>query len=302
MNLKSTLYDLFYSRVCRAYARHFVGDKPADEVLRFLCSLQFLRVHEFWPDFARPRRFTEKIWSRMLHDRDPLLTVLSDKLKVRDYVAPKVATDCLVLLLWSGDNPEQIPFDRLPSKFVIKTTHGCGYNILVKDKARIQPEMIKIQLDKWLRENYCADFFLGIEWGYKNVKPSIIVESFIDENGESPKDYKFYCFSGRVEFLTVHFDRFVKHKTMSFDRNFEPHEFRYQFDLYGGECQRPKNYEAMVKLAESLAGPFAFIRVDLYNLDGIPLFGELTPYPGGVSTKFLPPSLDYVLGDKWMGQ
>jgi len=299
MNIVNGLFSVFHMPVCRAYAKHVVGDRPADAIYRLLCSAQFRRTHGFWPDFVQPRRFTEELWSRMLHDRSPLLTVLCDKLRVRDYVAQKAGTDCLVPLLWNGVDPELLPFDRLPQKYVIKTTHGCANNIFVRGSAEVDPGRIKLQLAKWLKFNYCEEFLLGVEWGYKHIKPAIIVEEFLDQDGKVPLDYKFYCFSGRVEFLTQHFGRFVKHKTRSFDRNYVPHEFRYQFEQYEGDCQRPRNFEGMVQLAEALAQDFDFMRVDLYNIDGRILFGELTPYPGGVSTRFLPESLDFALGEKW---
>ncbi len=301
MSIRSTVNEILYENICRAYAHHFVGDKPADAVYRFLCSLQFLRTHRYWPNFVRPCRFTEKLWSGMLHDRDPLLNVIYDKLNVREYVATKVGSDCLPLLLWSGTNPEQIPFERLPPKFVIKATHGCDYNIIVTDKAQIDEGKIHMQLAQWLRENY-VNFSIGIEWFYKNIKPSIIVEEYLEENGKAPMDYKLFCFSGHVEFITLHFDRFEKHTTRTVDRKFEPHEFRYQFDQYAGEIQRPRNFAAMVQLAESLAHGFDFIRVDLYNLKGRILFGELTRYPGGVTVRFLPERQDYILGEKWKGK
>lgn len=235
----------------------------------------------------------------MLHDRDPQMTLLNDKLHIRDYISKKGGKEYLIPLLWNGHNPEQIPFDRLPSKFVIKTSHGCAYNIIVTDKAKINPEKIKFQLAKWLGENYCQDFRLGIEWGYKNIKPSIIIESFIGEKEKAPVDYKFYCFSEQVEVLTMHFDRFEEHKTRTFDRNFQPHEFSYHFGQWRGEFQRPTNFETMVQLAESLAKGFDFMRVDLYNVGNKIYFSELTPYPGGVNTKFLPARQDYILGEKW---
>jgi len=298
MNPISGLYKLLYYPICRAYARH-LGNKPANTLLRLLCSIQFRRVQGFWPNFVHPRHFTEKLWSRMLHDRDPQLTLLNDKLRVRDYVTNKVGSEFLIPLLWSGDRPEDIPFDELPLKFVIKTNHGCGYIIIVKDKTQLDPASTNLQLTKWLSENFCLDKYIGTEWGYKNIRPCIIIESFIEENGKAPVDYKFYCFSGRIEFLTVHFDRFIEHKTRSFDRNFEPIEFRYDFEQWNGECKRPPNFETMVQLAESLAKGLDFIRVDLYSIGNKVYYSELTPYPGGVSTKFLPRSYDYVLGEKW---
>jgi hypothetical protein len=284
---------------CRMYSRAFVGDRPADSIYRFLCSFQFRRTHGFWPDFVHPKRFTEKLWCRMLHDRDPQLTLLCDKLRVRDYVIEKAGPDCLVPLLWSGEIPEQVPFDLLPQEYVLKTTHGCANNIFVRDKAKVDPAVIRRQLAQWLKFNYCEDFLIGVEWGYKHVRPVIIAEKFLEQDGTVPLDYKFYCFAGRVEFLTQHFGRLVKHKTRSFDRNYEPHEFRYQFEQFEGQCKRPKNFEAMVRLAETLAKDFEFMRVDLYNIDGQVYFSEMTPYPGGVSTRFLPDSLDQALGAKW---
>jgi hypothetical protein len=300
MNLVSGVSKLMYMPVCRAYARHMVGDKPADTVYRSLCAVQFRRVHGFWPNFTQPRRFTEKLWSRMLHDRNPQLTLLCDKLRVRDFVAQRAGLHCLVPLYWSGEDPDRIPFDSLPNQYVIKTNHGCDNNIFVRDKSQVNPDHIREQLRKWLRFNYGDGFLLGIEWGYRHIQPAILIEELLDQNGHAPCDYKFYCFSGRVEFLTQHFERFVEHKTRSFDRDYAPHELHYQFAQYDGPAERPQHFEGMVQLAETLAQDFEFIRVDLYNIAGRILFGEMTPYPGGVSTRFLPESLDHVLGTKWM--
>jgi hypothetical protein len=154
-------------------------------------------------------------------------------------------------------------------------------------------------LRKWLNENYCEDKYIGNEWGYRNIRPSILIEPFIGVDRKAPVDYKFYCFQGHVEFLTVHFDRFEEHKTRSFGRNYEPYDFRYDFEQWEGECNKPINFEKMVELAEKLAEGFDFMRIDLYNVKGRIYFGELTPYPGGVSTKFLPRERDYYLGRLW---
>jgi len=299
MNLKSSIFDMLYQKPCRAYARYFLDDKPADFLYRFLCSLQYWRIYRFWPNFLEPKRFSEKIWSQMLHDRDQLLTMLNDKLRVREYVTAKKMGDYLIPLLWSGENPEQIPFEQLPYKFVIKATHGCSYNIIVNDKIKIDSEKIKETLAMWLNENYCLDFLIGAEWGYKNIKPSIIIESLIQEDGKCPVDYKFWCFSGRVESISVHFDRFEMHSTRAFNRSFEPGGLSFDLPLHSGAYERPANYKEMVRVAELLAEGFDFMRVDLYNVANKIYFGELTPYPGGVTHRFEPESVDYALGEKW---
>lgn len=298
MNPVNGVFKLFYWPICRAYAR-YLGDRPADAMLRILCLPQFWRVNRFWPNFLQPNRFTEKLWSFQLHNRSPKLTMVMDKLCVRDYVAEKVGSEYLIPLLWSGEKPEEIPYDDLPHNFVIKANHGCDFNIIVNDKMELERKKVETRLNKWLGINFGQDTYLGIAWGYKNIKPTIIIESFIGENFKAPADYKFYCFNGKVDLLTLHFDRFEDHKTRSFDRNFEPREFRYDFESWNGECQKPSNFEEMVRVAESLAEGFDFMRVDLYSTENRIYFGELTPYPGGVATKFLPTSEDDHLGEKW---
>ena len=286
--------------VCRLYARR-LGDRPADGVYRFLCSLQFWKVYRFWPNFVQPRLFTEKLWSRMLHSRDPLLTLICDKVKVRDFVAGRAGRDSLIPLLWSGAEPADIPFDDLPSRFVMKANHGSGYNILVTDKSKLDRADAKRKLTKWLKQNFALDKYLGAAWGYKNIEPGIIIEAYIGDEDRPPADFKFYCFSGRVELLTLHVDRFDGLRSITLDRDFERITFGPGFKQEGFEYQRPPNYEEMVRLAEVLSAGFDFVRVDLYSVGRKVYFGELTPYPVGVSQfySFDISRFDRPLGEKW---
>lgn len=299
MEIKSKLADLLYAGVCRAYAEHIVRDKSADSIYRFLCSIQFMRVHHFWPNFLKPHSLSEKIWSRMLHDRNPQWILFNDKLRVREYVSGKIGNDFLVPLLWVGANPEEIPFDQLPIRYVIKATHGCEFNIIVENNKELNVKEAKRKLAKWVSSNYGRDFMLGVEWGYKHIKPHIIIEKFLDDNGAPPVDYKFHCFAGRVEVVVLHFNRFEGHRTKSFNREFEPHELRSRFGQWDSEYNKPAEFDQMVSIAETLAYGYDFLRVDLYLLGNKIYFGEITPYPGGVSAKFLPISQDYALGEKW---
>jgi len=286
--------------ICRAYARHIVDDGPPDPVICYLWGLYFWTVHRYWPCFKSPRSISEKVWNRMLFDRDPKWIMLSDKLRVRDYVASKVGSEYLIPLLWSGGNPEEVPFDELPSKFVIKTTHGCGYNIYAKDKTQLDQTKARRQLGKWLRENYCQEYLVGMEWGYKNIIPAIIVESFLEDNGKVPVDYKFLCYSGRAEFVQVDYDRFTEDHTRTFfNRDFNRLEFTYGKKLYPGKVVRPDNYKDMIQLAESIAREFDFMRVDLYSVGGQIYVGELTCYPGGGVIRFIPRNYDFLLGERW---
>lgn len=281
------------------YARR-LGDKPADGFLRFLCSVQFRYGYGYWPDFQNPTRFAEKLWSRQLHDRDARLTLISDKLRVREYVAGIIGERYLIPLHWQGTRAEEIPFEKLPEAFVMKANHGCAYNIIVQDKHQLNWEQAKRQLNTWLMENFGEHSGLGIAWAYKNIKPHILIEQMLVESGRVPLDYKFFCFSGRVEFFKMDFERFEDHATMFFDRELQPLNLvEVGLRTYEKKAAVPENVEEMIQLAESLAKDFDFIRVDLYTVNRQIYFSELTAYPGGISAKFSNDEYDRKFGEKW---
>ena len=289
----------FYQEMCCAYSRSFVRDRPADLIMRVLCAPYFRQVHGYWPNYLKPRSFSEKVWYRMLFDRNPLWTLLSDKWAVRQYVAERAGTECLIPVLWHGINPEDIPFDNLPNRFVIKATHGCGYNIIIPDKGQVNRTEIVFRLRQWIKENYGTDVFPGIQWGYKNIKPAIIVEQFLGSNGIVPWDYKIYCFAGRVHFVEVHLDRFVQHATAAMDRNFDPVNTLFGEVGQHAPVGRPENHQELIRVAEALAEGLDFIRVDLYAVKGHIYFGELTCYHGGGCQPCATRQTDFSLGRLW---
>jgi hypothetical protein len=300
MSIISSFSRNLYAPLCRIYARHSMpNDEPADRQLCFLFAVQFYLVHHYWPTFTKPRSFSEKICSRMLFDRNPLLTLVSDKLSVRDYVAQKAGSQYLIPLIWQGNNPNVIPFNKLPIHYAIKTNHGCGYNILVKDKSHASQTEIILTISRWLKENYCTDKGYGLEWAYKNISPSILIETFLDDNGSMPLDYKFYCYAGRVEIILMVFGRYHNLTTKHFTRNLEPIDLSKGRTQHGGHVNPPINFELMLEVAERLATGFDFIRVDLYNLNGRIYFGELTCYPATGLSRFKPRKYDYIFGEKW---
>lgn len=284
--------------ICRLYAGHR-GDKPADPLLMFLCSVPFTGTHHYWPDFAHPESFNEKTWHRMLLNRDPHLTMLSDKWRVREYIAERVGAKYLVPLLWHGDNPDDIPFNELPHRFVIKCNHGCGYNIIVQNSARLNVSIVKRQLNAWLNENFCLDRYLGVAWAYKNIQPHLIIEEFIGEDDKPPIDYKFFCYSGHAEFIQISYDRLGNASEKIVDRNFNPIRVWNGVELNTGNLVRPLCSEEMVELADLLSGKIDFIRVDMYAHNNQVYIGELTCYHAGGLSPFLPKRYDTIFGEKW---
>jgi hypothetical protein len=258
-------------------------------------------VHRYWPHLKNPLSFSEKVYSRMLYDRSHIWTILSDKLLVRDYIANKIGTVNLIPLLWKGKNPDELPFDDLPAQFVIKTNHGCHFNIIVKDKTKLDQTKTKRQLRKWLCQNYCEDYSLGLSWAYKYIMPYILVEPFFNDNGNVPWDYKFLCFSGRVEFIHIHIDRFRDHYIKCFDRTFKPIDWIYsELKTYPKKVTAPDNYNEMLSVAEAIAEGLDFIRVDLYNTNEKIYVGELACYPAAGRHRFLSRKCDFFIGDKWI--
>ncbi len=235
----------------------------------------------------------------MLYDRDPRWTLFSDKWRVRRYVAEKAGPACLVPLLWQGTRPEDIPFSDLPSRFVIKATHGCGYNILVEDKDRIDRPGVVRQLSEWLEVNYATDVFPCVQWGYKHIEPSIIVEEYLGAPGHVPWDYKIYCFAGRVHFVEVHLDRFGSHSTVTMDRDFELVDIKFSTLPGGSEPVRPENRQELIRVAEALSEGLDFMRVDLYGVGGRVYFGELTCYHGGGIVSTRRREDDFRIGQLW---
>ncbi|HRZ56526.1 MAG TPA: ATP-grasp fold amidoligase family protein [Candidatus Paceibacterota bacterium] len=268
--------------------------------MTWLVSVYFWYVHGYWPWLRRPRSFEEKVNARMLFDRDPRWTTMSDKLRVRTWVAGKCGSDILIPLLWSGAKPDDIPFDVLPRQCVLKTNHGCGYTIIVNDIAQLDRSRARRQLERWLGENFCHDYVVGAAWAYRNIQPVVMVESFIGDGQNAPLDYKFFVFDGKVEVFKVDFDRFRDHSVLFFDRDCRACQVHEKgLRRYSGSVDLPENIGEMIDVAETLANGIDFIRVDLFSVRGRVYFGEMTCYPSGGAGPWLPESFDFMLGSKW---
>jgi hypothetical protein len=228
-----------------------------------------------------------------------------DKYEVRKYVE-KVGLGYILNELYGVyDSPDEIDFDKLPNSFVLKDTLGGGGNsvIIVKDKKQIDFNKIRVQLLEWVNEPTNKKH-PGREWVYDGKKHRIIAEKFIDSDADKGGliDYKFFCFNGKAEYLYIITDRKVGEKAF--------------FGVYDSDCNKlnvvrvdekpplrnmdkPNNYAELKSVAEKIAGSFPEVRVDLYNLNGKIVFGEITFYDGSGYMKFEPDRFDYELGEKF---
>ena len=222
----------------------------------------------------RAEYFGEKIQWLKLYGNLEKYTNYVDKYKVRDYIKKKIGDDYLIPLLGVYDKVEDIPYNDLPAKFVIKGNHGSGYNLIIKEKEKTDFNKIKRILNKWLNEDYSK---IKKENQYSHVQRKIIIEQYMSDKNDELIDYKFFCFNGKPEFVKVDFDRYTNHKANFYDMNWKLLDIKEKgYDNFEGEVSKPEEFEKMIEISKKLCEDFSFVRVDLYNLDGKIFFGELT--------------------------
>ena len=243
-----------------------------------------------------PKRYTEKIQWYKLYYRNPVMMVCVDKYGVRKYIEKKGLGNILNQLYQVVDRPEEINFDQLPDKFVIKTTNGSGTNILVKDKKTLNIAETKKKLNDFLN---MAEASAGREWAYGGSSKKIIVEELLEDNSNKDKgisDYKFLCFNGKPVYVVYDKDRFSDHKRNFYDVNWNYVKVDSDCPCFEDSVKKPENYEKMVEIASVLSRDFPAVRVDLYNIEGKIYFGELTFYPWSGYVQYTPDSFDFELG------
>lgn len=253
-------------------------------------------------NLASPKRYTEKLQWYKLFYRDPLMTKCSDKYEVRSYVESKGLNNILNPLYGVYDKVASIDFDNLPNSFAIKHTNGSGANIFVENNKETDIEKFKKTLNNWMlkrKSNY------GREWCYYNVSSKIIIEKLLERDGDNDlPDYKFFCFNGKVEYLYTminYVDNHDQGQCSFFNTKFEKLPYRRsEYDPIIKELKKPENFDEMIEIAEKLSEDFPHARVDLYNIDGKIVFGELTFYNASGYTVFSPDEFDYILGEKFI--
>lgn len=270
--------------------------------LKFLPPAFYVKVYyEYYTgkklDLDAPREFNEKIQWLKVYYRNPILTQLVDKYAVREYVKEKVGDKYLNELLGVYDRAKDVDFDALPDRFVVKGVHGCHFNLIVPDKSALNPWKARWLMRKWMSKNQY--YRGGLEWAYKNVPPRLVAEAFLEEPGRKViNDYKFFCFNGKPTFLQIDLDRGTTDYRCYYDMDWKKLPFTtLRNTFFEGELEKPKHFEEMIDVATRLAEGFPFVRVDLYNLDGRIVFGEMTFYPADGRKEFVPEEYNRIVGD-----
>ncbi len=249
-------------------------------------------------NIENPRSFNEKIMWSKLYYQNPLITTCCDKYAVKEYVKQVIGEEYIVPNIAAWESPKDIDFDRLPDQFVLKVNWSSGYNIICPDKSKMDKEDALRKLDLWMKPDRNA-YYQFFNWGFKHQKPVVYAEKYLEQIDGQVYDYKFFTFNGKVKMMFIATDRMDGNLTHDFfDRDFNPLPFTYGAIPHADPLPpKPKHFEKMIELAEKLAEPFPFVRVDFYELGDEIKLGEMTFYPGGGILPFDPEEWDYKIGE-----
>ena len=243
-----------------------------------------------------PKTFNEKLQWLKLYDRRPEYTKLVDKYEAKKRVAEIVGRKYIIPTLGVYNKFDEINFDELPNQFVIKCTHDSGGLVICKDKGTFNIAAAKKKIEESLKRNF---YYAGREWPYKDVKPRIIIEKYMeDKNTGELIDYKIMCFAGKAKMLFVCTERFGDGlKVTFFDLDWNKLPFERHYPSSKKDILKPKNFDKMIDLSEKLAKGIPFVRMDWYEINGELYFGEYTLYPGSGFEEFTPGEWDKKIGD-----
>lgn len=257
----------------------------------------FWRALGYLPRLKNPRTFNEKILYRKFYERDNRMPDLMDKVKVKEFVASQLGPEWVIPTLWTGTALPPREERNWPTPYVIKPNHRSGHIIFVRCPHDVDWPSIEQECANWMLQPPHGSALY--EWAYGEIRPQIIVEEYIGDETAPPLDFKFYAFDGRVEFLHVDTDRYSNHKRVFYNTKWERQDFSLHFPLEQRSIPKPASFEQMVNAARMLSSGWSFVRVDLYEINGQPKFGELTFYPGSGIERFSPEKWDFVFGELW---
>ena len=264
---------------------------------RIYLQIVYFKHFRKFINFNNPKTFNEKIQWLKLNYRNEEYTKLVDKYRVKQYITKLIGEEYVIPTLGVWNNVDDIDFKSLPEKFVLKCNNDSGGIVICKNKKDFDEAKAKSFLKERLKNN---GYWYGREWPYKNVKPCIIAEKYMEDSiSKDIKDYKFFCFNGSMEFFDIDIDRFIEHRANYYDRNgnFLPFGKTYCPPDYTKKIEMPKNLDKMIELAETISHNTVLSRIDFYEIDGQVYFGEITFYPGSGFSPFTDEKWDYKLGD-----
>lgn len=297
LSLRLPFMDKYF--ITQSRSNYLMKDQLNDDKIKMIATKIFEEKLGYTPDLDNPRSMNEKIFWMKLNYHNPLVTTCCDKFAVKDYVTEKLGPGYIIPTIKSWDRAEDIDFSQLPEKYALKVNWSSGYNVIVKDRFSINEKEIREKVAHWMKPQQNS-YYQTFNWGYRNMKPVVYAEKYMEQTDGQLYDYKFFCCNGKVKFWFIATDRYgEKNLTHDFfDMDFNKLDFDYGGRSHSDlKLEKPMFYEEMIKCAEILSKPFPFVRVDFYETDGAFYIGEMTFYPGGGILPFSPREWDYKLGE-----
>ncbi len=248
-------------------------------------------------DLKNPKTFNEKLQWLKLNDRRDEYTVMVDKVEAKKWVAERIGEQYVIPTLGVWERPEDIDFDSLPERFVMKTNHDSGRVCVCTDKSKLDREKVRRDMASSLKRDY---YLTGREWPYKNVPRRILAEQYLDSGASSDLvDYKFFCFDGKPRFIQVIQNRSTDETIDFFDLQWNHQEFVGLSVSSRAERmpEAPENLSEMIAVAEAVAIRNPFCRIDLYDVNHKVYFGEITFYPASGFGRFQPEAYNEIIGE-----
>lgn len=269
--------------------------------LGFISDEKYLKLM-YWANTGKklnlddPKTFNEKLQWLKLHDHKPEYSTMVDKYEAKKWVASRIGDEYVIPTLGVWDSFDEIDFNQLPNQFVLKCTHDSGGLVICKDKNRLDINKARKKIEQSLKRNY---FVVGREYPYKNVKPRIIAEQYMeDKETQELRDYKIFTFDGIAKALFIVSNRQSGKTTADyFDIDFKPLDFTWGYPHSKVMPSKPECFDEMKKAAEQLAKGTVELRVDFYEVNGKAYFGEMTFFDGSGFDRFDPEEWDNKFGE-----
>lgn len=278
---------------------YFALKEFGSEVKRWFIEQKYSYILGEFPDLDNPMTFNEKIHWLNLNYHDELITRCCDKYEMKSYIKEKIGEEYIVPVLKVFNTANEIDFANLPDKFAVKVNWGDGpeFSELVTDKNKADINKIKFKMNNAIQpwnNLYYSHFF----WGYKNVKPKIFIEQYLEHDGSDLNDYKVHCFNGEPKFILVCEERSKQRMKKTFlDKDWKILPCKRNDGDINPNVKKPDNFNEMFDIAKKLSEPFPFVRIDFYNVKNHLYIGEMTFHPGCGFENFYPKEWNKIVGD-----
>lgn len=288
---RSSVKGILY--VFRLFFTYIVKISPA-----FASKIIYYKKFRKRLNLKKPQTINEKLMWLKLNEDDSFKARCTDKFLVRDYIKESGYSEILIDIYKVYERVEEVDFKELPDKFVMKCTHGSGFNIICSDKNKLDEKQTLLKLKKWMKTDYAQ---IAAETHYSRIKPRIIVEKYLEEEeGKLPMDYKIHCFHGEPKYIEVILDRGTPFtKCITFNCKWERLPYTEQSMQLNMQIKKPKKINEILEISKVLSNAFHYVRVDFYYINNQIYFGELTFTPSAcVDTDYINDA-GYQIG-KWL--